>query len=441
MTGTILDMLIFIFGYFSDRQYVDEKVMCDGLEINRRTLYQRLGELRRRGLLIKCKREGICGNCLTEAGVVEYVKIIDLVNNLYLRPELHGVHKMFKLEAVLPIIKNPATVIKVVCIAVRKNSVDVIDMVRKDIPSEFSSRNLALFKELTHQDSEISPSLDKYIRGLTMVGSDPVRGIVDPSRDSVFAIVIEAELLRRQGKIRESCHLYRNVLETSDIFPECWICSVVGFINCTKAMNSPEEAMELCDTLLRDHVIAPSYKACILKAKSDILSDIMRNEEAHSTYETALRIARAEKLPSLQGMIMNNIGVNYFRWKRMDEAKDAWNSARRHCKAHDLPWIKTLCEINLSDVESKSGNILKVKKYLRSARKFMIKIGDLEGVSEVDFNLALASVTEGKKDRALYHFRKCEEFPMMYKTKQEERRMVMRERFEEKGWELNLPFA
>lgn len=175
------------------------------------------------------------------------------------------------------------------------------------------------------------------------------------------------------------------------------------------------------------------------------MSDLGRYQEAHDVYESSLGIARSKKLICLQAMTLNNIGVNHFRAEEYDEAEDIWQKSRRFAKSNDVSWAKVMSEINLADIKGRRGNYYMARKYLREARKFMFLVGDMEGVSEVDFNLALVCVEEGKKDRAIHYFKRSENFPLMYREKIIERREELKKRFEEKGWDckscifLNTP--
>jgi hypothetical protein len=61
-------------------------------------------------------------------------------------------------------------------------------------------------------------------------------------------------------------------------------------------------------------------------------------------------------------------------------------------------------------------------------RHVMEKIGDVEGLSDVPFNLAIVSTEEGKIDTALEYFRTTEDFPSHYPAKRDERRMAFKKR-------------
>lgn len=430
-------MILFVLGHFCRKDSmssIDHVRFCEALKITERTLNQRLGDLRNEGYTKRGKNDGLFDHLLTEKGVEEYRRLMDEIYKLELVPDLHGVLKRYKMRSILSKIRDPFISVKIIQIVSTGKPYEIFDIVGNQLSMGSTIRENAIFEEMARANGGISYPLDHYIRSTTFVGyrsDDPIK---EESYDSRNEILYRANLLRRTGRVKGSLRLYMDILSADRIDPGCWISCIVGVIQCTKALEGPEIAIALCNKALEDTSLNASHRAYILKTKADILSDICLHDQADEAYILSLRISRAEKLKVLKTLIMNNMGVNWFRCNKRDEAEKAWRDCRRSAQAHRLPWIKTLSEINLSDIYALKGMFRTAKDLLRSARSFMLKVGDMEGVSEVDFNLALMSIAEGKRERALDHFRKCEEFPLVYRAKALERREVMRERFEGKGW-------
>lgn len=432
-------MLIFIYGYFNNR-LPENDIICKSLGIRKGTLKQRIGELRRDGLILKIIPEDQ-ENGLTERGMAEYERLMKNIVEMEIRPELHGVGRIFKLHSLLPLLKDSGTLMNLVRTVARKEKKNLLDLLSGHMNMGPSSGYRETVSELKKENVEISGSLDSSIRELTLIGSYPSKFIGLSSSISVNEAVLEAEFLRRCGRTRESLDLFWSILMADVMDSGCWICSIVGIIQCTKTVQGPEIALSLNDRILAESFIVPAHRSFLIKTRADLLSDMKRYDEADEAYRKALGISRAKKLVCLPGMIMNNIGVNHFRADEFFKAEKAWYSARRYCRSKDLHWTRVICEINLADIEGKKGNYRKAKILLKNAREFMEKVGDIEGLSGVYFNLALVNIEEGKHERAIYNFNKSEEFPVVYGNKREERRDVMRERFEEKGWIWENPVS
>ena len=444
MKATTTEMILFTLGFTGHNNTVfsiDSTRFCETLEITKRTLNQRLRNLRNEGYIKRGKNDGLFDHILTEKGVEEYHRLLKEIEQLKLHPELHGVPKIFRMRFILQQVRKPSLMIMLIRVAVRKERSDVIELVSNDIHQGLLLKDQALLKEMNPIEGSIPHDLDRSIRNMTFIGSDPTAPKADIAIDSIGKNIQEAENLRRRGKDIESLELYRSVLKMDVLDIGSWICSVVGVIQCVKSIEGDVSALSLCDSVLDDPMLISPHRAYVLKTKADILSNIERYDLANKVYNTALGITRSKRLECLQGMILNNMGVNHFRSGEKDKAEKAWRTARRYCKAHNLLWTKVLSEINLADIEGIKGNHRKARNLLRNAREFMERVGDIEGVSEVDFNLALVSITEGKRDRALFYFRRLEEFPLMYQTKINERRNVIMERFEEKGWIFDHPVS
>ena len=91
-----------------------------------------------------------------------------------------------------------------------------------------------------------------------------------------------------------------------------------------------------------------------------------------------------------------------------------------------------MTSINLADAYSLQGNPKKALRLLGKARTFLKQVGDLEGLSEVDFNMALVQIEIGNEKKALEYFERAQSFPLTYERKLNERREVFEGRSKEK---------
>ena len=65
---------------------------------------------------------------------------------------------------------------------------------------------------------------------------------------------------------------------------------------------------------------------------------------------------------------------------------------------------------------------------------FLLQVDDPEGMSEVDFNMALLQIEKGNRKKALKNFDRAMEFPLIYYRKAKEREEVFKGRMESKKW-------
>jgi tetratricopeptide (TPR) repeat protein len=135
----------------------------------------------------------------------------------------------------------------------------------------------------------------------------------------------------------------------------------------------------------------------------------------------------------MQISVLNNFGVMLFRQDKFDLAERYWIKARNLAQGNDYPWAKAMIEINLSDPYALKGRIKRAKNMLYDSRRYLERMGDGEGLSYANFNLSLVSVQEGRLEAAMDYFGKAEEFPLIYRSKRDERRRVLFKRIEEKG--------
>jgi len=95
-----------------------------------------------------------------------------------------------------------------------------------------------------------------------------------------------------------------------------------------------------------------------------------------------------------------------------------------------LTWMTSIASVNLADVHSMQGKTRLALDYLRKARKVMKETGDLEGLSAVDFNMAIVQIDKGNLSLAEKYFKRSRSFPLTYEKKIAEREKAYNERLE-----------
>ncbi|MDG6224999.1 MAG: tetratricopeptide repeat protein [Candidatus Thermoplasmatota archaeon] len=433
------DLMIFSIGYLRGRQKevmpINKKQFAEVLDVSGETINRNLATMRKVGMIVKVKKDGVLGHALAEKGRERYREIHSRMMDMDLKPDLHSVSNLCRLEDVIEYLRDPYHIVLLAYSVSRGKKLDVVDLIRLDRARRPGSKENEIINELLRTKGSVGQSMNELIEDLTLVGKkDPGIGD-DLDYDSVPNALITAEMRIRRGRDLDARRIYQTLLRNrAKLDPAYWIFCIIGLIRCTKVLEGQESALELADRFL-ETVEDPAYKAMLKKIKADILQDMKRFKESEETYNSIIKTLKRINMPHLNMMVLNNVGVLHFRQGREDKAVDCWKKARTIAVKNDLKWAEAISNVNLSDTYAKEGNLKTAKEILRKSKKIFEKIDDQEGMSEYNFNMALVTVEYGNRELALDYFKRCEDFPLQYREKRVERREVINERFEKKGWE------
>ena len=197
--------------------------------------------------------------------------------------------------------------------------------------------------------------------------------------------------------------------------------------------NDLEDTLELLNNTM-ESTQNPIHRAFLKKIMADIVQDHDSFNEASDLYRSCLGIFQEKTFPVIRASVLNNLGVLYFRKGETNIAMGLWKEALKIVKKIGLKWSIHMTSINLADAYSLQGNTKKALRLLGEARSFLKTAGDLEGISDVDFNMALVQIEKGDEKRSMYYFNMSEDFPLSYRMKVMEKRKVFKGRIESKGW-------
>jgi len=272
--------------------------------------------------------------------------------------------------------------------------------------------------------------LNKVLERYCIYGVCPSPEPVTPTLDLMERthLLREAEILRRKGMIREAKEGYSKILQSSVCMESnFWVLCIVGIVQCLLYENEVDIALKMLDETL--YVTKnPLQRAFLMKNIADILQDLGRMDQASDMYKHCLKVFDKKDQPILRSAILNNLGVMYNREGKLKEATRYWEDSLRIARRLRLPWIISMVSINLADVYSKKGKTRLALEYLRRARSSLKGIGDLEGLSAVDFNMALVQIDMGNHKRAEHYFERSKMFSLIYLQKAKEREEVYRSR-------------
>lgn len=412
----------------NNSQIVELRGIENLLGIKWSTLLKYLGSLRKHDLIETISRVPYRVK-ITKKGLKISKKQLNKLKNLTLKKEDYKLDKDTKLGYLISNLRSPEDLISVLSEMQRRSGFDLITYIALRTGLKDGSMFMKTRNEL---DEELSSS-----EGMLSVKSQDLENVSNlPSFHPLDRILVESDMLRRQGRIEEAITNYQLVLDkVDDLGNGRGAMSEIGMIQCIRYKDGHEKAMERIETTLKK-VKSNNLKGMLKRLKADILSDEGKFQEAMVQYKSAKGHFHFSHAQNLLAICLNNIAVLYFRKDDLIQAERTWKKALLISKRNDIPCAKAVILVNLADVDGRNGRIRPAYRKLREARNLFKAMGDLEGLSAVDFNQALIKVEENDREASLRFFDRAMRFPLRYHPKRIERWKVMNERFREKGWDL-----
>ncbi|MBN1539009.1 MAG: tetratricopeptide repeat protein, partial [Candidatus Thermoplasmatota archaeon] len=413
--------------------HIQIEELPDLLLISRGTLLRYISDLSRKEMIVKVGRDPFRIS-ISNDGWERYQETLNELKGFILEKKRYCLEKPVALGYFMNNIRNPAVLIPLLRELHKRSRFDVPRFVLVKCGTRPESRYMSMLKELREDKGfDEDPLVDMTGIGWEQISgcTDHKMSIMDPNH-----LLLEGDLLRRQGRLKESLELFTDIgNRIKGIDGARWTFSEMGRIQTLRYMNSIEMTLEVIDEDLC-FVSDSDQKGLLKRLKADILSDLGSYEEARSLYRSAVGHFRSTGSQNLLAICFNNLGVMFFRMGNLREAEYFWNNTMKISIENNIPWAKALALTNMADLNGRNGRFRKAKRMLKEARGIFASMGDMEGCSGVDFNMALVNVEEGKRASAIRHFDMAMEFPLRYDMKRRERREVLKARFREKGWEL-----
>jgi tetratricopeptide (TPR) repeat protein/predicted transcriptional regulator len=401
--------------------------ICRRWGITEKTLFKYFNEMDRSGQVLYRRTDSETFIRLTDSGRNELKGVYDIISEIILDPITSGFAKKVNLNTVLDHLKNPYEKLEFLDrFFLKKESNATI--ILEDIKAMRSDSRFSRYIEEVlsiESDSDIK-ALEKKLRSSSIYGVSPKESrlsgqISDHDPD---CLLLRAEVLKRAGSTVEAKTIYDGLLaRTTGIDPARWLLCVSGSFQCMLYDNRESEVISLLDSII-ESVDNPIEKGFLKKIKADTIQDFDKFEEASLLYKSCLGLFNSKKYPVIRASTLNNLGVLYFRKNDLDNALSLWEEAYKIVIQEKMTWSRIMTSINLADAYSLRGNTSKAMRLLGKARTFLKDIGDLEGLSDVDFNMALVQIEKGDIKRAWKYFEAAESFPLIYEKKRVERRNV-----------------
>jgi diguanylate cyclase (GGDEF)-like protein len=154
------------------------------------------------------------------------------------------------------------------------------------------------------------------------------------------------------GRFDEAMSLYFEMLKMAENLPRRQMQAKLrtwGLISgLYLSMKDPNKALELTqEAMVISSDVAPKAFLDILNSRGYALSLLKRNEEALKEFETALKIAKQENLPSMMGLALINIADQNLIRKDFKKAEELSREAMEIYKGIDEKWGVMGAQVNL----------------------------------------------------------------------------------------------
>jgi tetratricopeptide (TPR) repeat protein len=409
---------------------------ADILKIKKATVRRNLNILKQEGYIdiIRNITGRIVNIEITEVGLDFFDNLVNTFNQSYIEPDRSGFAKRVSIENVLHYLKDPYEEMEFLY---RYSSVNENDLtnVLDEIKTKRSDSRLSMYiREVLSIDGDNDVgSLEETLKSTSLYSEYRIDHGFTSTNTDINSLIIEAELLRRRGDIGEAMCIYTGILQRkTGIETGRWMIAIAGMAQCQVYLNREIEAMKFLDNM-KSSMNDPVERGFMDKLEADILQDLDRYDEASELYRSCLGVFQENEFPLIRLTILNNLGVQYCRKEKMKIATDFWEEALKISEKVSLPYVEAIISLNLADAYSQKKRFYKAEELLRNAAKVLKSVGDLEGLSGVDFNKSLVFIEKGEKKKALKYFEEAMKFPLTYKRKREERRRVFKGRMKAKG--------
>ena len=174
-----------------------------------------------------------------------------------------------------------------------------------------------------------------------------------------------------------------------------------------------DEAEKLMDDLLPavDNRVMKSY---VKLYKAEVLFHKGNKEAGLELYRSVISSFTTFGLPMFLTIAHNSRGVSYFILEDYVEAEKDWLKARRYAREAKSEYAEGKILPNLADIAMKKGKFDLARSLLDRSADIFLKFNDFEGISVIEFNLALLSIETGDIAGIKEHFQRCREvaFPL-----------------------------
>ncbi len=232
-------------------------------------------------------------------------------------------------------------------------------------------------------------------------------------KDDINALIMLFVVKMKMGKFEDSLMIYHYLIGRKDLTLNQWFTVKINRIQLFTKCGDLDGGLKLADDIISsvDDKVMQAY-AKVWKA--DILFFMGRREECMDLMKSAISAFTTYGLPLFLAISYNARGVKYFIMHDHQAAERDWIKARKNAREAKSEFAEAKVLPNLADIALMAGKYDLAKSYLDKASEIFLKSSDYEGISVIEFNLALLSLEKGDLEGVRKHFKRCKEvaFPL-----------------------------
>jgi tetratricopeptide (TPR) repeat protein len=399
--------------------YSDLDKLSTILGRSRKTLINHISGLKGSGYIEIENSIGRKELIISENGKKRCINIKESFNDFYLTRERHGISKDMRLTSLMDRFKNQDFKTFFLSLVLRKKKFDLASTLKGLGMIENDTTAFMIFEK----PESIRPPQEVFSSAFynyTYIGGQ------NPSDDFTLSdckgALVHCETLRRKGEYQNALGLYKSIISRVDITSSIWFMANIGVVYCLKRMQDPIRAIShLKKTEKR---LDENLKKAYLKAvKADIFILLGDVKKADRLFRSSISTFEHYKHPLLLFIGYNNWGILRYNSERYDEAKSMWKKARTYANEARSDFAKALVLCNLSSLDSLEYNLDDAWKKLKKAESIYNGLGDLEGLSLVEYNKAIFFMESRKIDDSFQHYIKSFQIasPLPFELERNER--------------------
>lgn len=355
---------------------------------------------------------------ITESGKEELENVREIIGHLQLTEDRHNIPACLTVKEILKRIKNPLEKVFFLTLYNQNKYFDLpsfLDMLKL---SKEETGLINIFCDLDGTDcgTRKESFVEAFFRA-SLYGEVDTKMLTSDTwkREDIDALIVLAESRLRMGKLEDTKLIHNYLLSPEvELTQNQWFLVMMDWCLLMSREGKLDESIDHLDQVIKmvENKVYLSY-AKMIKARCLFVKKCEKSVYM-DLFNSSIKSFKTFGLPLFLSMAYNYRGVCNFVNRDFEDAEKDWVRARRYAKEADSAYAEAKILPNLADIAMKKGKFDLARNYLESARKTFEIMNDYEGLSIIEFNLALFHIESGNVDQAVKHFQLCNEiaFPL-----------------------------
>jgi len=410
-----------------DREY-DKDHLSNALGISPNTLDLYLTRLKNQKLVERIKKKYVHDLrrtvILTEEGQEVVRQIGRNLECLLLTEQRHNIPSCMELTKVMAQLPDPLEKVFFLSLYNESKYFDLPMFLNSLRLSKDEMSLLNVFCEL--DPNSCGPNKESFVESFFNAS---LYGNIDPTilrsevwpKENINSLITLAQAKIRMGRFEDAKMIHDYILNSRrDLSHNQWFIAKVGCVQWYLKKGDLDNADNLSNEVL-DSIENKVMQSYLRMLKGYIIFHMDRRDEAMDLLKSSISSFTTFGLPLFLSIAHNTRGVCYFMSESYIDAERDWIKARRYAREARSEYSEAKILPNLADIAMKNKKYELSRSYLDKSAELFLKYNDYEGVSDVEFNLALLCVELEDIEGLIYHFKRSKEvafpFPSPFRLK------------------------